>query len=323
MCSACIERLYSMGPAPCPIPGCNQILRRANFYQQIFEDLTVEREIRVRQRLSRIFNKQQREFASLLDYNNYLEFVEDITFKLVNNIDSQETELMLAKYMNENKTSIQHNLNLQVLFLVIFLTFLFFKRKKKKETLIIMLNRENKLYTLKQQQIYAAKNKSKSEYLNLLHSEKESKKKAKLDLINQLANSDKDAKDILLENAASSLRKSAASSSHTTQGRVSTGISGAGGYFNPLAKSTTSASAFASNSDDENVEVDPFLHCYNKPKYIDSIKPHYVDGNPAIKPAFSNNALAGGFSLNMHYRYLIEAAMSGIDLPPKSNALKK
>ncbi|OMH81824.1 RNA polymerase II transcription factor B subunit 3 [Zancudomyces culisetae] len=219
MCSACIERLYSMGPAPCPIPGCNQILRRANFYQQIFEDLTVEREIRVRQRLSRIFNKQQREFASLLDYNNYLEFVEDITFKL--------------------------------------------------------------------------------------------------------ANSDKDAKDILLENAASSLRKSAASSSHTTQGRVSTGISGAGGYFNPLAKSTTSASAFASNSDDENVEVDPFLHCYNKPKYIDSIKPHYVDGNPAIKPAFSNNALAGGFSLNMHYRYLIEAAMSGIDLPPKSNALKK
>ncbi|OMH78859.1 RNA polymerase II transcription factor B subunit 3 [Zancudomyces culisetae] len=276
MCSACIDRLYSMGPAPCPIPGCNQILRRANFYQQIFEDLTVEREIRVRQRLSRIFNKQQREFASLLDYNNYLEFVEDITFKLVNNIDSQETELMLAKYMNENKTSIQHNLSLQVLFLDFFLIFLFFKRKKKKETLIIMS-----------------------------------------------ANSDKDAKDILLENAASSLRKSAASSSHTTQGRVSTGISGAGGYFNPLAKSTTSASAFASNSDDENVEVDPFLHCYNKPKYIDSIKPHYVDGNPAIKPAFSNNALAGGFSLNMHYRYLIEAAMSGIDLPPKSNALKK
>jgi hypothetical protein len=43
MCTTCIDRLFTSGPAPCPI--CKQSLRKSNFIAQTFEDLSVEREV--------------------------------------------------------------------------------------------------------------------------------------------------------------------------------------------------------------------------------------------------------------------------------------
>lgn len=51
-CESCIDRLFSAGPAPCPI--CQQVLRKNQFMSQIFEDLAVEKEVRIRKRAARV-----------------------------------------------------------------------------------------------------------------------------------------------------------------------------------------------------------------------------------------------------------------------------
>ncbi|KAI0316782.1 CDK-activating kinase assembly factor MAT1-domain-containing protein [Amylostereum chailletii] len=107
MCESCIDRLFTLGPAPCPI--CNKILRKLAFIPQTFEDLTVEKEVAVRRRMAKEFNKRRDDFPDLRSYNDYLEQVEDITFNLINDIDLPETEARIAAYRKENAALIELN----------------------------------------------------------------------------------------------------------------------------------------------------------------------------------------------------------------------
>ena len=50
-CESCIDRLFTLGPAPCPI--CTKVLRKLAFTPQTFEDLVVEKEVAVRRRISK------------------------------------------------------------------------------------------------------------------------------------------------------------------------------------------------------------------------------------------------------------------------------
>jgi len=50
MCESCIDRLFTLGPEPCP--QCGRILRKVNFAHQTFEDLKVEKEVAVRRRMA-------------------------------------------------------------------------------------------------------------------------------------------------------------------------------------------------------------------------------------------------------------------------------
>lgn len=50
-CESCIDRLFTLGPAPCPI--CQKILRKLAFSPQTFEDLAVEKEVAVRRRIAK------------------------------------------------------------------------------------------------------------------------------------------------------------------------------------------------------------------------------------------------------------------------------
>lgn len=109
ICENCVDRLFSMGPAQCPYDGCTKILRKNKFKEQIFEDLIVEREVDVRQRVSKTFNKRQDDFENLKDFNNYLEDVENIIFNLVNSIDVEKTEEKLQAYEQKNKELILAN----------------------------------------------------------------------------------------------------------------------------------------------------------------------------------------------------------------------
>jgi CDK-activating kinase assembly factor MAT1 len=56
------------------------------------------------------FNRCEEDFDTLLDYNNYLNDVEDITFNLVNKIDVAETERKLVAYAEANKQAISNNM---------------------------------------------------------------------------------------------------------------------------------------------------------------------------------------------------------------------
>lgn len=106
ICESCVDRIFSLGPAPCPYPKCGKILRKNKFKKQIFDDLGIEKEIDIRKRVSGIYNKTEEDFEDLKDYNKYLESVENIIFNLNNGIDIEETEANLVKYENDHKIEI-------------------------------------------------------------------------------------------------------------------------------------------------------------------------------------------------------------------------
>ncbi|KXL48272.1 hypothetical protein M433DRAFT_97619 [Acidomyces richmondensis BFW] len=109
ICQSCVDRIFSHGPAQCPIPGCGKTLRKQRFRVPTFEDLHVEREIDIRQKVAAVFNKREDEFESLRAWNDYLNEVEDITFNLVHGIDVEETNRRFDEYRSAHEHDIQEN----------------------------------------------------------------------------------------------------------------------------------------------------------------------------------------------------------------------
>lgn len=69
----------------------------------------VEKEVDIRKRILRDFNKKEEDFESLRDYNDYLEDVETIIYNLANNIDVIETNKKIEQYKRDNKDLILKN----------------------------------------------------------------------------------------------------------------------------------------------------------------------------------------------------------------------
>ncbi|XP_054715171.1 CDK-activating kinase assembly factor MAT1-like [Uloborus diversus] len=176
LCDNCVELLFVKGSAACP--QCNVALRRSNFRVQIFEDSSVEKELDIRRRVLKDFNKKEEDFKSLLEYNDYLEEVETIIFNLANNIDIESTKRKIEQYKKENKTQIMKNKG---------------KLSKEEEELEELLEYEKIELEARRMQLI-------EEELEL---EKEKRKK-KENLIDDLMFSDKSAKDIIASHAAKS-----------------------------------------------------------------------------------------------------------------------
>ena len=109
MCESCVDRIFSQGPAQCPVAGCRRTLRKNKFRKQTFEDIQVEREVDIRRRVADVFNKREEDFDTLQDYNNYLNDVEDLTFNLIYKIDLEQSERKLEAYRLDNEQSILEN----------------------------------------------------------------------------------------------------------------------------------------------------------------------------------------------------------------------
>ncbi|KAL4744020.1 CDK-activating kinase assembly factor MAT1-domain-containing protein [Aspergillus similis] len=109
MCESCVDRIFSGGPANCPVAGCHKTLRKQRFRKQTFEDIHVEREVDIRRRVMTVLNRREEEFDSKLDWDNFLEQREEIIFNLVNRIDVAKTEADLQSYASENMKSIRAN----------------------------------------------------------------------------------------------------------------------------------------------------------------------------------------------------------------------
>jgi len=84
-------------------------LRRNNFRVQLFEDPMVEKEVDIRRRILRDYNKREEDFGSLAEYNDYLEEIEDIVYNLCNNIEIIETNKRIEAYKRDNREVIQRN----------------------------------------------------------------------------------------------------------------------------------------------------------------------------------------------------------------------
>ncbi|XP_014282532.1 CDK-activating kinase assembly factor MAT1 [Halyomorpha halys] len=107
LCENCVDLLFLKGSGSCP--ECHVPLRRSNFRVQLFEDPNVEKEVDIRKRVLRDFNKKEDDFATLEEYNDYLEQVEEIIHNLVNGIDTFETNRRIEQYKKENRESIMKN----------------------------------------------------------------------------------------------------------------------------------------------------------------------------------------------------------------------
>lgn len=90
-------------------PECGVPLRRNNFRVQLFENPMVEKEVDIRKRILRDYNKKEEDFATLAEYNDYLEEIEAIIFNLSNNIDIINTNKRIEQYKKENKDVILKN----------------------------------------------------------------------------------------------------------------------------------------------------------------------------------------------------------------------
>lgn len=173
LCDNCVELLFVKGSASCP--QCNIALRRNNFRVQIFEDASVEKELDIRRRILKDFNKKEEDFKSLLEYNDYLEEVETIIINLANNVDVESTKRKIDQYKKENKTVILKNKG---------------KLSKEEEELEELLEHEKIESEVRKMQVI-------HEDLEL---EKEKRKKKEA-LIDDLMFSDMSAKDIIASHA--------------------------------------------------------------------------------------------------------------------------
>ncbi|XMA11912.1 hypothetical protein WAI453_004703 [Rhynchosporium graminicola] len=111
MCSTCVDRIFTSGPASCPVPYCGKTLRKKGFHKAFFADLKIEREVDIRKRVGGVFNRRQDEFESLRDWNNYLEEVETLIFDLVEGSkeDKSRAEERLRRYRESNRGDIEDN----------------------------------------------------------------------------------------------------------------------------------------------------------------------------------------------------------------------
>lgn len=107
LCEGCVELLFVKGSGSCP--ECGVPLRRSNFRVQLFENPMVEKEVDIRRRILRDFNKKEEDFATLDEYNNYLEMIEEIIYNLTHNIDIINTNKRIDAYKKENKDVILKN----------------------------------------------------------------------------------------------------------------------------------------------------------------------------------------------------------------------
>ncbi|XP_070172404.1 CDK-activating kinase assembly factor MAT1 [Polyergus mexicanus] len=194
LCESCVDLLFLKGSGACP--ECKIPLRRTNFRVQMFEDTMVEKEVNIRKRILRDFNKKEEDFSTLREYNDYLEEIETIIYNLANNIDVVETNKKIEQYKKDNKEQIA--------------------RSKSK------LNRSE--YEL-EEMIELEKQKEEERKKELVKEEIETKKKKIRDkqaLLDELTLSDADANNIIETFLAVQKKKEAKASVKATQ--FSTGI---------------------------------------------------------------------------------------------------
>lgn len=107
LCDACVDSVFSKPSAPCP--ECGIALRRNQFRQQQFEDSSVEKEVDIRKKILKDYNKTENDFPTLRDYNDYLEEIETIVYNLTNGIDVEETKEKIEAYRKEYQALILKN----------------------------------------------------------------------------------------------------------------------------------------------------------------------------------------------------------------------
>ncbi|KAF5324489.1 hypothetical protein D9611_004482 [Ephemerocybe angulata] len=275
VCESCIDRLFTLGPAPCPI--CNKTLRKLAFTPQTFEDLTVEKEVAVRRRIAKDFNKRREDFPNLRAYNDHLEQVEELTFNLINDIDVPETEARIQKYKAENAALIELNLQREEAY----------ARALKEQEEGERREREARALELRQEE----------------EAEREEKEKDRRSIIDKLETSDKDATKVIARAKAHALKR-------TNARNVSTSA------MQSSAQLLRSRAAQSFDIPDvPHVPLQDDYYAYEdmfelKPEMYDDVF------SEAVRKDREGIMRAGGYILEEAWERAIRCAVAGLDLAP-------
>jgi len=105
-CRRCVDREFSRRNV-FPCPSCRTQVKRAMLSERTLDDIQCEADTNWRRRVLKVYNKNREEFQNLLEYNNYLEEVEDIIYNIVNEEPkAEECKSQIKKYEEENKNEI-------------------------------------------------------------------------------------------------------------------------------------------------------------------------------------------------------------------------
>ncbi|KAF8919641.1 CDK-activating kinase assembly factor MAT1-domain-containing protein [Mucidula mucida] len=277
MCESCIDRLFTLGPAPCPI--CNTVLRKLAFTPQTFEDLGVEKEVAVRRRLAKDFNKRREDFDDLKTYNDYLEEVEDIAFNFIHNINVPETEKRVAAYKAANAALITLN--------------------TQREEQYALALKEQEEFERQEREARAA------EAARLEVEEREEKEKERREIIDKLETSEKDATKLIAKSRANALKRS----SH----RLSSMNSFGGGDLSRLLK--TRSKANTAIQDVPHVPLQDNWDCYESQisVRVDGYDDFFSE---AVRKDREGIMRGGGYRVEEAWGRALRFAVAGLDLMP-------
>ncbi|RPB22543.1 MAT1-domain-containing protein [Terfezia boudieri ATCC MYA-4762] len=76
MCESCVDRICKFPPFVLDHPRASSAAPKSSISKQIFENIAIEREVDIRKRVHKVFNKHPSDFDTLKQYNDYLEEVE-------------------------------------------------------------------------------------------------------------------------------------------------------------------------------------------------------------------------------------------------------
>jgi len=276
MCESCIDRLFTLGPAPCPI--CNKTLRKLAFTPQTFEDLSVEKEIAVRRRIAKHFNKRKDDFPDLRSYNDYLEEAEEIAFNLINENDIPETEARIAKYSAENAALIELNL--------------------QREEAYARALREQEEQERREREQRALDLKRADEELQ------EEKAKEQRSIIDKLEMSDKNALKLIAKARANAQKRSNARAA----ANASTIRAGGADFLRSRA---------AQSVEVPDVPHVPLQDEYTAYEDMFQLQPAYDDFfSEAVRKDREGIMRAGGYMIEEAWERAIRSAVAGLELPP-------
>jgi len=105
-CNSCIDReLSRKREFPCPI--CQTAVKRVTLTQRTLDDVQCEKDTSWRRRVLKVFNKAEKDFAALREYNDYLEHVENMIYSIVNEEpDVEECKAKIKEYEQQHKAEI-------------------------------------------------------------------------------------------------------------------------------------------------------------------------------------------------------------------------
>nr|CAG4648176.1 EOG090X0BPM [Moina brachiata]SVE93212.1 EOG090X0BPM [Moina brachiata] len=290
LCESCVELLFVKGSGSCP--ECKTTLRRMNFRAQLFEDSSVDKEVDIRKRILKEFNKRQEDFNTLREYNDYLEQVETIIFNLVYDLDIAATNKMIDDYKKNNKDVIQRNRS----------------RQSQEEIELEELIEAEKAQQLEKTALYV-----KAEL-----EEKKQKHKAREKLIDELMFSDADAKDIVASHAQATAAKEAPKPAHapapvvTKSSKFSSGVQigmrGSQTSFAPIPRQEElPLFAYTPTIFDYNGPTPPVIETLGRLNYFANIR----SANVAER--------AGGYTEGMSCCRAIQEALGGLFFVPQSS----